>query len=176
MLRAFVGDLVAMPDQLDAMLAADDSAAAARLLHTLKGVAATLGAMQLSAVAGQGEKLMAAGPGGAQAAAVTQQAREAIAQAGPKLGALLAALQAATAPSQATNAPIDNAALRAALLSMAGQLQNADMAATDAMAELQRVYGATIGDRLQSLDEAIGALDFERAAALCDTLIEALPA
>ena len=177
MLRGFVDDLAAMPAQLQSLLHSEDSAAAARLLHTLKGVAATLGAMQLAAVAGQGEKLMAGGPAAAQAAAVTQQSIEAIVQATPKLRTLLDALLAASAPAaDSAHVPIDQAALLAALRAMAGHLQNADMAATDAMAELQRRYGAALGERLRHLDDAVSGLDFERAATLCDELIMALPA
>jgi len=50
-------------------------------------------------------------------------------------------------------------------------LQNADMAATDVMADIQRQYGGALGDQLQSMDEAINALDFEHALRLCIALL-----
>jgi hypothetical protein len=45
------------------------------------------------------------------------------------------------------------------------------MKATDAMASLQRDFGASLGEPLGRLDEAVSALDFERAFQLCNELI-----
>jgi phage-related minor tail protein len=73
-------------------------------------------------------------------------------------------------PSSADAAPavaFDGDAFAAALRRLSEQLQDADMAATDTMANLQMTFGALVGARLQRLDEAVNALDFERALGLC---------
>jgi hypothetical protein len=42
------------------------------------------------------------------------------------------------------------------------------------MAALLRQFGGALGKQLQPLDEAIGALDFDRELRLCDALIDEL--
>ena len=148
------------------------------MLHTLKGLAATLGIAALSADTAQGEKQLAGGAARDDAADAVARACapviEAIKAAGPGLAALLQALQA-TDPEQAPAgaAPmltLDTDAFLAALEALADQLGNADMAATDAFGELRRQFGVALGERLGPIDETIGALDFERALQLCDEL------
>ena len=177
-LRTFVKDLATMPEQLQAHAAQGQAQPASRLLHTLKGLAATLGAIALSAEAARGEKQLAGAAAPVEAADVAERACAAIATAGPGLAALLAALQAVQAagagpgavPGTAPATTLDTHALQTLLRAMAGQLRNADMAATDAMAELQRQFGAALGEQLRPMDEAIDALDFERALSLCNAL------
>ena len=182
-----------------------------RLLHTLKGLAATLGATALAAVASRGEKELSAprptttssaprgglssaakpdllksaprpagGAGApAEASAVVRSAVDAIRAAGPGLAALLQALHAAQAPGSAPNcapgtasaAPPDTRAALAPLRALAGQLHNADMAATDTFVAIQQRFGAPLAEPLQAIDDAIGALDFERALRHCNVLI-----
>jgi hypothetical protein len=87
------------------------------------------------------------------------------------LAALLAQLQLADAPDASAPAPAANAAaLHHALGELAGLLENFDMQATEAMLALRRHAGAALGARLDDLDDAVGALDFERAAPLCRQL------
>nr|WP_276595354.1 Hpt domain-containing protein [Roseateles albus] len=59
MLRSFTKDLAAMPAILLGHLNAGERVDAERLMHTLKGLAATLGAGPLSALAAEAERLMA---------------------------------------------------------------------------------------------------------------------
>jgi HPt (histidine-containing phosphotransfer) domain-containing protein len=175
MLRSFVKDLAEMPAQLRTQLAHAEFVAASHVLHTLKGLAATLGANALAAEAAQGEKRLASGAATDVATDAVAAACRAIAAAEPGLVALLQALQAAqAADAQAPTTPaeaLDADVLQAELRLIAEQLRNADMAATDAMVALQRRFGVSIGLLLQPLDEAIGGLDFERALSLCDDLI-----
>ncbi|MFZ2652836.1 MAG: hypothetical protein WA210_22280, partial [Burkholderiaceae bacterium] len=117
-----------------------------------------------------------------------QQACTAIGAAGPGLEALLEALQGAALaetaracpPGAAVTAPIDRQELLAALRQMAEQLHNGDMAATDACLDIQRRFGAAVAGPLLPIEEAISALDFERAARLCHEwiaeLVETQPA
>ena len=102
---------------------------------------------------------------------------DAIFAAGPGLSAVLAALRAGDAAPEATrsaSAPLEVPHMLQALRALEEQLQNADMAATDAMRALLGRAGATPGARLQALDEAVGALDFEGALVLCRALIGTL--
>jgi len=183
MLRSFVGDLALMPEQLDGFMAVGQPEGAARLLHTLKGLAATLGAVDLAAAASTAEKRMAAAPPPADAAVVIAAAVEAIHRAGPGLAALLQALQTlqtlqppaatvAAATGAGQPAP-DPAALLASLRQLADLLRDSDMGAMEAWAELQQRFAGDLGARMQALDDAVARLEFEPALQHCNELIEA---
>ena len=176
MLRSFVTDLAAMPAQLRSQVEAGDLSAASRLMHTLKGLAGTLGASSLAAHASHSEQRLGANPTAADAAVASQAACEAIAAAAPALQALWRALQTGAGTDNPAAAPgaLDAGALVASLGVIAEQLRNADMAATDAMADLLRGLDGATGTQLQPLDDAIGALDFDRALQLCNQWITEL--
>jgi len=57
-LQAFLSDIEKQPDELDSALAAADWAGGLRLLHTLKGLAATVGARYLAAVSRRAEQTL----------------------------------------------------------------------------------------------------------------------
>ncbi|WP_200230183.1 PAS domain-containing protein [Rubrivivax gelatinosus] len=183
MLRAFVRDLASMPGRLCGHLEQAELPGAVRLLHDLKGQAATLGAVDLADEAARGEKRLAAlcGPSvpADGAAAALADACRAIDAACPALQALLQRLQALpqrpadAAPAQAA---VDAAAYAQDLLSLCTQLGQGDMAATDSVDALQRRHGGTQDGGLQPLADAVGALDFEHALQLCRQLLEAAQA
>jgi CheY-like chemotaxis protein/HPt (histidine-containing phosphotransfer) domain-containing protein len=188
MLARFVADLAGMPAQLQALLQTDKTQEAVALMHTLKGLAGTLGASELAGVAAESEKQLA-NPLATSKQAVCVSMGHALRQAAPGFNRLLAALQshsdASAAPSPETfDEPALSAAwaaaLCAALARLNTQLRDADMAATDTMTDIQRRFGAASdqlpGEPLTSLDAAIQALDFERALGLSTQLIEALRA
>ena len=54
-LQAYLSEIAGLPDQLDSLLREDDIAGASRLLHTLKGLSATVGASYLAEVAKSAE-------------------------------------------------------------------------------------------------------------------------
>jgi hypothetical protein len=71
----------------------------------------------------------------------------------------------------------DPAALLADLAALATLLDDADMdaiAAYDRLRTGQSARSASLGPRLEPLDEAIGRLDFEHAAACCRQLMKDL--
>ncbi len=165
LLRSFVTDLGAQPERLRGLLAQRDRADVARALHSLKGVAATLGAKRLSAVAAESEKALA--PGGAAptddaAHQAVTRACQAINAAHPGLLSLLAALQSENDADRAassadfgaravarTGARGDSglpgalpATLQAALQTLAELLRDSDLAALRAMDALRRDFGA----------------------------------
>ena len=194
LLHNFASDLPHLPQRLRALLVQREDGEAAHAMHSLKGVAATLGAMRLSAVATSGEQQLSSGLPIDAALQTIAHACDAIGAAQPALAALLQTLRSendaadakpgvAAAPGSgvtgADGAPRD-AALRAALLALAELLRNSDMGALRAMDAMRREFAAHWGAALIALDEATAALDFVRAQQLCreiaNTLLEGQPA
>ena len=177
MLQRFTKDLAGLPGELQGLAAQGDGVAAARALHTLKGVAATLGADALAAVAAQGERQLAedadaVGP-------VLHQACAAIDASAPALAALLQTLRPADADAPAVAAaahPADHQALQQGLRQLADLLRNADMAALSAVSDLQGRFSGTLKPRFLALDEAVAGLDFDPALTHCEHLLAALDA
>ena len=97
-LSMFVKELPARPAQLAALVAACETEPALRWLHTLKGQAATIGAGELSVAAADAETRLAADATASGIAVAARMAGAALADAGPRLEALLQALQAAETP------------------------------------------------------------------------------
>jgi CheY-like chemotaxis protein len=182
MLATFVKDLNAMPAQLRDCALQANTESAKRLLHTLKGLAATLGATPLSVQAARGEKQLVSEPHSPTdtevLAEVCEQACTAIGQAHGGLQKLLDALQqthaelANTSPVAST--PVDTTALLSALQAMEQLLRGGDMEAMQAMAELEQQHGDALGERLGALQEAMSDMDFERALVECQHLMASL--
>nr|WP_315488126.1 CHASE domain-containing protein [uncultured Rhodoferax sp.] len=182
MLGTFVDDLLGMPSQLQDLVrnSADEGTLAQtkRLLHTLKGLAAALGALELAREAAAAEKAVAADGSAEQAAKSTNQACRAIHHALPGLQALLVAMQRDNAnltdeDADAAVPPLDRSALVVALDALAQLLQADDMEAMNAMATLQQEFGPALGDAFAALEVAMADMDFERALPLCRELITA---
>jgi HPt (histidine-containing phosphotransfer) domain-containing protein len=179
MLRRFVAEVRSMPEKLNAMLMPPDLGGLKRQLHTLKGVAATLGALPLTSAAAEGESRLS-GPDVSAWSEVMPRIVDdlcATLQATlPALAELLNVLQ--PEPQAEAGTPLvinDTRALQAALATLVRLLKGSDMAALNAFGDLQRDFGGGLGEPLLALDEAIGALDFERAARLCEALQAAWP-
>ena len=151
----------------------DDREATLRRAHTLKGLAATLGATALSASVGAVEARLRDDGERADVAVAIADMRRAIDAARPGLDALLHAWPASPRiDAVTTRVPLDDTALRAGLERIARHLRHADMAALDAMDELHERASGSMPE-LDALRGAIARLDFERALALCDDLISA---
>jgi len=191
MLRRFMSDLAGLPQALQTAAGAADARAMAELLHTVKGVAATLGATALAAQAAQGEDGLRAAAtsaaGGAQrravCAAASRRACAAIASAVPGLSALLQTLQAAAAHLDldldldavaAPGEPADPGALRQGLQRLADLLRQSDMAAVEVVSSLPRPAASALLARLQALGASVAVLDFETALGQCEELLGAL--
>jgi len=174
MLGNFSKDLAGIPNRLRDQLSGGDLPSISRQMHTLKGLAATLGIETLSVEAAECERQIAATP--ADATAVVNRAIEALEAAGIAIAPLIETLTGKEPAIVVSAAGIDNREFTQALEAISRQLENADMAATEAIILLQQRFGAAFYQRLQPLDEAIGALDFERALTLCNELIGGMPA
>jgi PAS domain S-box-containing protein len=179
MLTTFAKDLAALPAQLQGFAVNHQSIDAQRALHTLKGLAATLGATELAAEVALCEKRLSAPALPDALAQAVQQACHAIATHSEGLHALRDALQAVKAgqasPTDApgaVNTALDTEALTHALQAMAQLLRAGDMDAMQAMGDLQLTFGNALGDALAPLEEAMAELDFTLALSHCLPLIE----
>jgi HPt (histidine-containing phosphotransfer) domain-containing protein len=173
MLHSFHDDLAAMAGQLQGCVAAGDTPAAARLLHTLRGLAATLGASALSAAAAQAERRLAGGDAAAaDLARAVGEALAAIDAATPGLTGLMQALSESRAEAPPAVHRGGSDTVRTALVELAALLDNSDMRATELMTDVRRQHGAALGPAGQALDDAVQALDFTGALARCRTLVE----
>ena len=171
--RLFLGDLETLPTDLARHLASPEHADAMRLLHTVKGLAATFGAMALSHEAASAERHLPA---------MAPEARDVlvhtVGQAAERARvALLAALRRLEAPAaDAGDASAGPDTLRDELSTLDALLRDADLAALAAYQRLRSAHADRLGEALPSLDEAMDRLDFGRAQALCRQVGAALPA
>ena len=176
MLQRFVEDLACWPAELQTLAGSGSVVEAARLLHTVKGVAATLGAEALADEAAAGEQRLLGTDEDRALHQVAARAGTAFAAATPGLQALSLALRPAAKAVPPTDEPdtIDNQDLRLALERVATLLRNSDMEAVDALTPLQgRLWGA-LQARFAALDDAVTGLDFDPALRHCEELLEAL--
>ena len=175
MLQRFVDDLARLPAELHGLATAADSEAAARVLHTVKGVAATLGADALAAEAARGETVVQRASTPAAVRQALAAAGAAIEAAGPVLQDLLdTLLPAGPALPASPAAEIDRPALRRGLHHLAALLRNSDMGAMEALSGLQGRFAGTLGERFRALDAAVAGLDFDPALRHCTQLLEEL--
>jgi len=182
LLGSFAKDLTAMPGQLDALLQSGQRVDASRLMHTIKGLAATLGLKPLAEVANGAERALLRSETPGQHAALAEALHAATSTALQAIAPLSGALQQATeAPKTAADTANANANandqtraqdLGDALRELMGLLRSADMRALDVFEELQKTHAAQLQTALQPLDDAMAALDFERALAQCQALTE----
>jgi CheY-like chemotaxis protein/HPt (histidine-containing phosphotransfer) domain-containing protein len=176
LLRSFARDLAPLPAQLLSDAASGDARDLAHQLHSLKGVAATVGATDLSTLASGAERQLKDDAGSAALLDIATLMATAVKTAQPLFTGLLHTMQADAATQSGAGdqqvaspiAPLDVAAARAAMHAMAALLRNADMAAMAAMESLKRDFGVALAVPLAPIDEAMGELDFERALDLCN--------
>ncbi|HEY9064438.1 MAG TPA: CHASE domain-containing protein [Burkholderiaceae bacterium] len=174
-LQSFPKELDTLPVQLASLLQAGRPDDARRLLHTVKGMAGTLGIELLASLAAEGERRIADDEDIASreswlerfgiGAATTMRDIHRVAD------ALQRALHTSTPDPQP---PSDLPGLRRSLDELTGLLRAADMRALDVFERLQRNQPAHIQDALGPLDEAMIALDFDQALSACRTLDERL--
>jgi CheY-like chemotaxis protein len=174
-IHGFADDLGRVPAQVQALLAQGDAPAVWRSLHTLKGLAGTVGmvdvARGLAALEAQHKNLP---PPGAAAAALPAALLAALQ---PLVDDTLRALEPVLQryPRQESGPVVEPVALDAARLAadlhaLCDLLQASDMAALAAHQQLCQVHAGALGAALAPLDAAMAALDFEKAVGLCRTL------
>ena len=90
LLRAFLDEIVSLPDQLDERLKANDRKGAAHMVHTLIGSAGLLGANHLADVARQTKDALKDTTARPAEAALSAEFRDAVVLTSHALGAWLA--------------------------------------------------------------------------------------
>jgi hypothetical protein len=163
--RSFAQEMPQHLASLAQLLGAGQLEDAARLLHTIKGVAALLGVEALAAWATGAEARLRLGASSDIAALPAEMSRE-LERAQLALQQLSSMLDG-DAPA---GAPRDARALGTALDALALLLTQADMAATDLFADLQAAHDEAWGTELQPLADAMAGLDFDAALAACTAL------
>ncbi len=179
-LETFVDDLQAYSQRLRHAKPPDDLDRASIDLHTLKGLAATLGAHGLSEVAAAGERALQNTASPAQWHQTCSQICADIAAMRPGLIELLDSLKTPLArghepvhvAGQLSEQDLIEAA--ATLLLLRDQLQDADMAATETMNALAARFGPNLHGQFQALSQFVGMLDFDAAFHTCEQILHDL--
>jgi signal transduction histidine kinase/DNA-binding response OmpR family regulator len=178
-LQSLLKDMAQMPEQLAEHLGLAQLQEAARLMHTLKGLAATVGANALSRFAQETELKLKQGAVTGQAEEMVLQTRSAIETAAQTLQALVLKLaserpQPSGARSAESDVPLDPEQVCDDLTQLLALLRQADMDAMKVYARLAEQHGPALGAALTQLDNAMEALDFGEAARLCEDLVRRL--
>ncbi|WP_342130684.1 PAS-domain containing protein [Hydrogenophaga sp. OTU3427] len=174
LLLGFLDDAEGTAAALSSALAAADWPSLRRQLHTLKGLASTLGLDGLAHDAAQAESWAASAPAPGAASPVPTLCERLLAQHTPGQALAAALAPPATTPvDTAGDHPADTATWSAGLRDLVQMLERSDMAATDAVDGLQQRFGAAVGAPLAELHDAVMGLDFERARRLCERLLSA---
>ncbi|MEN9886765.1 MAG: hypothetical protein RL758_1343, partial [Pseudomonadota bacterium] len=141
-----------------------------RWLHTVKGVAATLGLEQLSDLAARRERTLKDGKAPPPADVLRQELLEALNAAHSAVVAHLPP-EAAPPAEAATAGPLPDSA-RERLAALLSVLADFDMRSADMLMELRTAHGGALDARLAPLQDAVDAFDFDEAQRLCAALLE----
>lgn len=174
-LQSYLGEIAAAPQQLERLLHSGDRVGAGRLLHTLKGLSATVGASHLAGVAKVAESSLKAADTELAFADLQARFRQAVASTSAVMGRIAQGLVQSPPGTPAEPAVmLDLAAVVARLQTLRALLVNSDTAALEAHARLHESYGRHDASALRELDAAITAFDFAAGVTLCDALIRSL--
>jgi PAS domain S-box-containing protein len=181
LLRSFIDELALLPEQFRLYLKSEDLAALSRALHTLKGLSGTLGMQELSNEVSQADQRLRESPQKRIAETLVQQICHSMEKTVSGLPDLLRALESTQKSAQknvisgeASELRMDATSLLAALRIMSSQLENSDMAAIESMINIRLHADTALAGQLLPMEDAVNALDFERALSLCDTLMASL--
>jgi len=158
--------LVSLRAQLDS----DDRLEASASLHALKGLAGALGADALATAAGDGER--GCRQGDLRAAVAQWAPLEAAARALLGQGPALAAALRDKRPNETVSGPTD---AEPVLRQLAPVLRASDMRAFELLDEGRAALDRANPTLLAALDLAMDALDFDRAAQLCEAAVATDP-
>jgi PAS domain S-box-containing protein len=166
--RDFTKILASVVEEVQQALAGGDTRQAQMRLHTLKGNAATLGALPLSAQAAELERLVKTGASAAACAValdalgqLTRATQDQLQQAMDRLGT-------ATEPaSPGAVKPVSDAELLALLRELDALLAQSDLLALDRFAQMRQPLGQLPDGFFDALELAMQDLDFARAHTLC---------
>ena len=180
-LQTFATDARALPRQLSRLLQQGLLAESAHLMHTIRGLAATLGLRQMASVTARIESALhaadAATPLDDLAASFGSAVATTVQDIAHVAGAfdryLPLAIPLLGAPDGgALDSIEDLPALRRSLDELTALLRGGDMRAVLVFEQLQRTHPASIGSAMEALDAAMAGLDFDLAAEQCQAMKE----
>ena len=176
-LQSYLSDIGGLPDQLELALSQPDLASAERLLHTLKGLSATVGASYMAAVARKSEMAIQAhkvgknDTAGLDVSALSLSFREAVLATQTVMGQVAQACMA-SASNAVMAEPIATA--RSDGHEMLRELQHllraSDMGALGVFEKMQQNSALVSTDEFRELTRAMAAFDFSRAAQVCEEM------
>jgi PAS domain S-box-containing protein len=167
--RQFVQDQAEAPGLIRQQLAQGRRPDARRLAHTLKGLAATVGATGLARSTAELEQAIDAGAAETVLSERLAEVGRDLAQALPELERLADEFDP---PAGAIERPaeIDVAALMAGLETLARLLADNDLAAADCLESFAGGFPEAAGERVAALRAALGRLDLPAARTECGAL------
>jgi CheY-like chemotaxis protein/HPt (histidine-containing phosphotransfer) domain-containing protein len=166
--KDFCAELRDVPTQFSELLDASALLGAMRLMHTLKGTAATLGATKLAAIAANLEQMC-------KSSANPELARQGLAALTSEIAATSAALDREIgnlARGEATAEPkiaVSRNAIASAMYELEALLAESDMLAMERFAVLRDTLQHLPRGDFDLLEEAMQNLDFDAALRLCRT-------
>lgn len=166
MLRRFLSDAPVLLSRLDMALQADSLAQAAAGFHTLRGLSGTLGLNAMSSDCAEAEQALRDSLPPRDAAARVAGLRAHVERL-TEVGEALAAALRASAQALASAHPMTPDEIRHALQSLEGLLRRHDMGALELLEQSRRPLSLALGASFAELDQAVQALDFDRAAQIC---------
>jgi PAS domain S-box-containing protein len=168
-LQSFVSELRNAPGQLSGLLGGADLSGAGRMLHTLKGLSATVGARDLARALAQMEERLHGSAGDSHPHVLVAELQQAVDATLKALDPVLARYAPAPAPEAAPDAvsAAPKAKLDADLHTWFALLQASDMLATKAYMRIRMDHHDALAPVLESLDAAMDALDFGLALQIC---------
>jgi HPt (histidine-containing phosphotransfer) domain-containing protein len=174
-LQAFAKEMVQAPDQVHTELAAGKQVQAVRILHTLKGLAATVGARHLAAVALDLEQKVKDGAPPTEHPSMLADLRDAIHALSETIRPVLLRYESEQvlpeADAQAVLA-LDLTQLKQELSTLIRLLQNSELVALEVHALVQRTFAPHLAQELRPLKEAMASLDFKSAQAQCEAILQ----
>lgn len=168
--ESYLQESAGFADELDRVLGAGDTTSAVRHLHTVKGLAATVGAVGMAAIARAMESTVKSGAP-FSTRELCRDFRAALEASGAALELARKALQAT--PAAPSNGAIDRTQVLGGLKRLAELLANSDMQALEEFSAL--AYSPVLaGEALEGLNQAMARFDFESARIHCEALIKAM--
>ena len=173
-LHSFAQELDRLPGQLATHLERSQTVEASRLMHTVKGLASTVGANHLARVATQLEIHIKTGMSITDCADSITRLQAAVEATRIAMVPVLQQYKPGLTPQPiATERKVtENDAHRTNdLLLFLDLLRNSNLQALEIFTRIRAEHGITFGETLHDLDSAMTDLDFSRAVSLCETLL-----
>ena len=171
-LQTFAQDMARVPAQLASVLSAAQLPEAVRAMHTLKGLAATVGARHLAQIALGLEVRLKQGVPLDEHAEMVQTLQAAVDATAAAMAPVLARYAKAPAPKAGRLPGPGDATLVPDVQALLAMLERSDMSALEGHARIRSVHGEGLGTDWEALDAAMADLDFDSAAMVCRQWLE----